>query len=455
MRVTDMVTVNPIYRQYRKAQTLLATLRDREQFYSKRYAVLPKHYERLSQLNNQLQTFIDRLDKIEFISDTPVPACLKDPVLRTCRYVFEGLPDPGKANHGSFERHLADAMTMAGREDRARNHKFQLACEVAYRHACGWYMLFNTLTVNRHHYLEVFNEDSVAFRRYIDRVDSAVAVASYGSIRAARGRDYHSYFAVVEEGSANGRLHIHVLHFMRALPAGARDPNYGRRAPDHWEISVFKRWWYQGFSSPKFVRVSPLDAWGKAGYRWPLDPKTREPFKTGSAQRVAGYVGKYVLKSYASNKRSEYLWRVRKSQRLGRQLLSMLTRHLPTEALLAMCGDTATTYRLNRLSIPNRQLRIAALRRLQQNLSTENLFRSATGLSPRPSLLQQLRGSTAPSESESNFQNTMFSCLTSTDATGTFDQWRPVIKRRVAVLSDRFFPGTSASYFASSRDLIF
>lgn len=449
-----MVQVNGTYRLYRKANTLLATLRDREQFYSKRYTLQPKHQTRLDQVNQQLQNFISRLDKIEFISDTPIPACLKDAVSHTCRYVFEGLPDPGKAHHSSFEHHLAEAMTIAGRQDRAQAHKFLLACEVAYRYAQGWYMLFNTLTVDRHHYMEVFNENSTAFRRYIDHVDRAVAIATHGSVRAAKGRDYHSYFAVVEEGSLNGRLHIHVLHFMQKLPEGCRDPNYGRRSPDHWEISRFKRWWYQGFSSPKTVRVSPLDAWGKAGYRWPLDPKTHQPFKTGSAQRVAGYVGKYVLKSYVATKRSEYLWRVRKSQQLGRQLLSMLTRHLPREALLAMAGDTATRYRINQRTIPNRLLRIAALRSLQDRLSSVSLFTAATGLAPRPSLLQLLRGSTAPSATEHSSQNTMFSSLTSCDATDTFDTWRPVIKARVASLEARFFYGGHASHLASTRDII-
>lgn len=455
MRVSDMVQVNATYRQYRKAQTLLATLRDREQFYSKRYTLQPRHHERLDQHLQQLQHFIHRLDKIEFISDTPIPACLKNSVSHTCRYIFEGLPDPGKAQHNSFEQHLAQAMTMAGRDDRARSLKFLLASEVAYRHAQGWYMLFNTLTVDRHHYLKVFSKTSNAFRDYIDKVDNAVAAAAYGSVRNAKGKDFHSYFAVVEEGTLNGRLHIHVLHFMRQLPEGCRDPNYGRRAPDHWEISRFKRWWYQGYSSPKTVRVSPLDAWGKAGYRWPLDPKTREPFKTGSAQRVAGYVGKYVMKSYASNKRSDYLWRVRKSQQLGQQLLSMLTRHLPKDALLAMAGDTATRYKLGSRTIPNRLLRIASLRRLQSLLSSKTLFRSATALQPRPSLLQLLRASTETSGNRRSSPNTMFSSLTSCDATVTYDHWRPIIQHRVRSLEQRFFAAGSTGYYASTRDLIY
>src|SRR5438093_9170873 len=30
-------------------------------------------------------------------------------------------------------------------------------------------------------------------------------------------------------GTANGRLHFHAVHFMRTLPTGSVDPNFGRR----------------------------------------------------------------------------------------------------------------------------------------------------------------------------------------------------------------------------------
>src|SRR5262249_61999794 len=32
-----------------------------------------------------------------------------------------------------------------------------------------------------------------------------------------------------EYGTANGRLHLHAVHFMRTLPTGSVDPNFGRR----------------------------------------------------------------------------------------------------------------------------------------------------------------------------------------------------------------------------------
>src|SRR5690606_39842482 len=53
-------------------------------------------------------------------------------------------------------------------------------------------------------------------------------------VLAAEGRkandshaDCYQYFCVPEYGTANGRLHFHAVHFMRTLPTGSVDPNFG------------------------------------------------------------------------------------------------------------------------------------------------------------------------------------------------------------------------------------
>src|SRR5205807_1611668 len=38
--------------------------------------------------------------------------------------------------------------------------------------------------------------------------------------------------------TANGRLHFHAVHFMRTLPTGSVDPNFGRRLRDFIGIRV-------------------------------------------------------------------------------------------------------------------------------------------------------------------------------------------------------------------------
>src|SRR5256885_1427697 len=55
-------------------------------------------------------------------------------------------------------------------------------------------------------------------------------------VLAAEGRksndshaDCYQYCCVPEYGTVNGRLHFHAVHFMRTLPTGSVDPNFGRR----------------------------------------------------------------------------------------------------------------------------------------------------------------------------------------------------------------------------------
>src|SRR5258708_6865063 len=54
-----------------------------------------------------------------------------------------------------------------------------------------------------------------------------------GHLASRKANDSHAdcyqYFCVPEYGTANGRLHFHAVHFMRTLPTGSVDPNFGRR----------------------------------------------------------------------------------------------------------------------------------------------------------------------------------------------------------------------------------
>src|SRR5207247_9795407 len=61
---------------------------------------------------------------------------------------------------------------------------------------------------------------------------------------AAEGRnannshaDYYQYFCVPEYATANGRLHFHAVHFMRTLPTGSVDPNFGRRVRNRRQLN--------------------------------------------------------------------------------------------------------------------------------------------------------------------------------------------------------------------------
>src|SRR5262245_66353529 len=73
-------------------------------------------------------------------------------------------------------------------------------------------------------------------------------------VLAAEGRkandshaDCYQYFCVPEYGTANGRLHFHAVHFMRTLPTGSVDPNFGRRVRNRRQLNSLQNTWPYGY----------------------------------------------------------------------------------------------------------------------------------------------------------------------------------------------------------------
>src|SRR5436305_1300980 len=82
-------------------------------------------------------------------------------------------------------------------------------------------------------------------------------------VLAAEGRkandshaDCYQYFCVPEYGTANGRLHFHAVHFMRTLPTGSVDPNFGRRVRNRRQLNSLQNTWPYGYSMPIAVRYT-------------------------------------------------------------------------------------------------------------------------------------------------------------------------------------------------------
>src|SRR5438132_5551332 len=59
-----------------------------------------------------------------------------------------------------------------------------------------------------------------------------------------------------EYGTANGRLHFHAVHFMRTLPTGSVDPNFGRRVRNRRQLNSLQNTWPYGYSMPIAVRYT-------------------------------------------------------------------------------------------------------------------------------------------------------------------------------------------------------
>src|SRR5262249_58011539 len=82
--------------------------------------------------------------------------------------------------------------------------------------------------------------------------------------------DCYQYFCVPEYGTANGRLHFHAVHFMRTLPTGSVDPNFGRRVRNRRQLNSLQNTWPYGYSMPIAVRYTQDRKSGSAGMPRPI-----------------------------------------------------------------------------------------------------------------------------------------------------------------------------------------
>src|SRR5207237_1843476 len=72
-------------------------------------------------------------------------------------------------------------------------------------------------------------------------------------------------------------LRSHAVHFMRTLPTGSVDPNFGRRVRNRRQLNSLQNTWPYGYSMPIAVRYTQ-DAFSRSGWLWPVDAKG-EPLK--------------------------------------------------------------------------------------------------------------------------------------------------------------------------------
>jgi len=465
MKITDLTIVDPTYRAFRKLTTLAQTIEQNAEYYQKYHSALysPRHataasaaLARLTDLKSGL-----RLDSTELNSHTLGQPELRLPVKDILAAIFTGLPMPGKAQHSPLEQALIDNMNTAGRQARCASHEARLAWEIAYRASQGWFMLFNTLTVAPGEYYKVFHPESDAFQKYIRQIDNLCAKAAYGSTRNAKGKEYHTYCAVIEEGAKHGRLHIHVLHLFSHLPAEAQDPNKALRVPYRRELNVFKARWLHGFTSPIMVRYSPQDAYGKKGYRWPYDNRTQQSYLIKSPLHIAGYMSKYITKTYTSKKRTENLWRIRRTRNLGQTIPQELLSTLTPSQLLAVASCNSLNTKINNRKIPRAILQQEALRQYNQRRnhhSSKNPIPSLAEMGEHivrtPSPLHSLRGSTRTTITNSlqRHTHTLTQAIKDTDE---FDNaWR-ALKASAYALNQKYFRKSYLQGTTSNADHLY
>jgi len=194
----------------------------------------------------------------------------------------------------------------------------------------GWYPFFVTLTVDpaRVPDSEAMWRDGREFGKYLRRLAkvSARACGMASAIRnGASDRDFVRHVGVIEHGKTNQHHHMHLLVWMRGIPAkwkicpnrGIADPssrtiNFCREMGTFWPHSL------PGLGKALYFRHEG-DPWSRLGFCVPVDRKTGKPFKVLPARLAGVYVAKYMDKENKA-----WLHRVKATRDLGKGRLRNL-----------------------------------------------------------------------------------------------------------------------------------
>ncbi|VUC34275.1 unnamed protein product [Clonostachys rosea] len=296
-------------------------------------------------------------------------------------------------------------------------------------------------------------------------------------VLAAEGRkandshaDCYQYFCVPEYGTANGRLHFHAVHFMRTLPTGSVDPNFGRRVRNRRQLNSLQNTWPYGYSMPIAVRYTQ-DAFSRSGWLWPVDAKG-EPLKATSYMAVGFYVAKYVnkksdmdlaakglgAKEWNNSLKTKLsllpkkLFRIRMSRNFGMKMLTMT--NLSTECLIQLTklGYDATPFNQILKQNAKREMRlrlgkVTVADVLAAQPVTTNLlkFMRASIKMIGVSNLQSFIASMTQKLTLSDISDESKNYLDKAGITTALDCWRKMRKFDLSLRSSR------SSYFATFR----
>lgn len=232
-----------------------------------------------------------------------------------------------------------------------QNYQLRIMEQAATAMKNNWPMIFTTLTVDDHHYQEVFKTGSRAMEKHVRAIRRLVnrTFGLTGRDNRDKRLHHHSYFACTERGAKGGRLHIHLLHICEGLPITVKDcPNRGRFHTPPKEQSMtsyqFTRTWRHGISDWIPVRTSPTDYWGKREFVWPAELVNDTPgieqytdIRSNGLGSIEQYLTKYITKARQGNK---YHWRTKISQGFGLATLRNTLAQLDSELLRTVCAHS-------------------------------------------------------------------------------------------------------------------
>lgn len=298
-------------------------------------------------------------------------------------------------------------------------------------HDAGWYMVFDTLTIAPARVMDFYDNPN-ALRDYFRNVGRRIASA-IGADPLKSHADFYQYFCVPEYGTERGRLHFHVIHLCRDLPAGSIDPNFGRRVRNARQIDTFKSLWSYGQTLPIALRYCN-DAFTRRGWLWPVDANGK-PVEAKPYIAIGYYVSKYVCKNVDMakadniNSREDSKWNRLIPLQMRKSFRVRMSRQFGIMKLSTMGLSTASLLQLNRLhhSVTpfNRNLRVMMRKEICRRLSGVSITDIRAFKSPTLNLLAALRASmkATPEFSLVNFTAILTPTLNIEDISDESRQW--------------------------------
>ncbi len=284
-----------------------------------------------------------------------------------CEKVLAEIPISKSTN--KFVKIYYEKLKEASIKSRRSELKERLRDELHEAHTRGWFVVFNTLTVDSLWLDKIFSPHSTHFKNYLRNVYRSCGRAAGLDSKTAdkTHNDFHRYFAVVERGTEGGRLHIHVLHFCKYLPENSIDPNKHLIDFTRRQLDSFRYFWRYGFSTPIMIRYGHTDSWAQAGYAWPLT-KDLQPLQTSGIMQVASYITKYITTSQERTtlckQTQQTIWRTRMSRQFGNLKLIALVKTFTTKTLLTALREKARRQIYKKLLPGWRRLRLIIAREL-------------------------------------------------------------------------------------------
>ena len=307
--------------------------------------------------------------------------------------------EPRPSRLDKYHTEALNAQREATKSARAAEIVSLIQMEIAEKLYDGWFVLMSNLTVSQIYYNQIFGGDKIIWKKYLRDITRDVGAEICGSRSAFKksgmqNREVHTYCAIVERGGA-GRLHIHVVHCIKKLPAAFNDPNSRREVADAREIAAFRKYWPAGFSACIACRFHGNDPFARLGWKWPVKRVDGifRPIEPKPPAALAQYVGKYLVEGYGDI----VPWRTKTSRRFGETMMQTAVGAMTTttlENLMITIQNTSFLPKINRTKMSPMRLRRIALRESVRRMNAQqmkSLKRVLLALKSRPNYVMRLQ----------------------------------------------------------------